>query len=87
MPIISGLVFLFSVMACIFSTLAFIISVTVYIQYKAAELSTHDYVQMTPEDMFESDVNKINGQLKDDELNEEIDNVMEPNKKFNEVIL
>lgn len=76
-----------SIVTMVFSTLSFIISIACYIQWKASSLSKYEFVQVPQDQLFESDVNKINKELEDDELDDEIDKTFEPDKQFNEVIL
>ena len=76
-----------AIVTLVFSTLALIVSVACYIQWKAAELSKYEFVQVPQSELFETDINKINQEIEDDELDEELTQVLEPNKPFNEVIL
>lgn len=69
-----------------FSALALIISVACYIKIKATELSKYEFVPMTQEQMFETDIDKINKEVEEDKLDKEVDDAFEPHK-INEVIL
>ncbi len=84
-------------MGTLFSVAAFFLGVYCLIKIKAAEQSKFEFIQansegpVNPSDLFETDMDKINQQLEDDELDEEITNTFEEDtdeiKPLNEVII
>lgn len=77
-----------SSLAVILSIMAFTFSVVCFIKVKATELSKYEFVPVDSKDLFETDIDKINKELEDEEIDEEIDNAFETNRKqINEVIL
>ncbi len=69
------------------SIAAFFISIYCFIKIKATELSRYEFIQTGTDDMFETDMSKINEQLEDESFDEEVTSTFEPDKPFNEVIL
>lgn len=67
----------FTMMAFIFSVLAFVTSVVCFIKLKASELSKHEFIAMDPRELFETDVEKINQEIKEDETEEEFEEAFE----------
>ena len=84
------IVFVVLILGVICSIAAFFLSVYCLIKIKAAEQSKFEVIQANPEDLFETDMNKINKELEDDEIDEEITNTFEEDKSskpLNEVII
>lgn len=81
-------IFIATAMVTLFlSAMAFILGVYCLIKIKSAEQSKFEFIQADAGEMFETDVNKINEELEDEEFEKEMVNKIEPNKQFNEVII
>ena len=77
------------IVTMVFSTLALILSIGCFIKIAAVELSKTEFIQMSADEMFETDISKINESIEEDGLNESIDNTFEPEKQetVNRVII
>lgn len=76
-----------NMLAVLFSTAAFFMSIYCVIKIKAQELSNYEFIPVESKDLFPTDMDKINEDLEDDEVDEDINEAFGDNKRNNKVTI